>query len=73
MLPHACLPTASNATLPVLQTHLITLAGAPVALAAHGHQLAAVWHAAAPTASGDQCLQYALYDVAGTACTVVSC
>ncbi|KAL4439932.1 hypothetical protein ABPG75_002933 [Micractinium tetrahymenae] len=46
------------------QTHLISLAGAPVALAARGHQVAAVWHAAAPTASGDQCLQYALYDVA---------
>lgn len=47
-----------------LQTHLISLAGAPVALAALGHQLVAVWHSAAPTASGDQCLQYMLLDVA---------
>ncbi|KAI3431740.1 hypothetical protein D9Q98_004782 [Chlorella vulgaris] len=47
-----------------LQMHLISLAGAPVALAALGHQLVAVWHSAAPTASGDQCLQYMLLDVA---------
>lgn len=49
----------------MVQTHLLSLAGAPVALAARGHHLAAVWHAAAPTAGGDQCLYYALYDVAG--------
>ncbi|KAI7839202.1 hypothetical protein COHA_007091 [Chlorella ohadii] len=46
------------------QTHLLTLPGAPVALAARRHQLAAVWHGGPPTASGDQCLHYALYDVA---------
>ena len=50
---------------PPLQTHLLTLPGAPVALAARGHQLAAVWHGGPPTAAGDQCLHYALYDVAG--------
>lgn len=43
---------------------MISLAGPPVALAAHGHLLAAVWHAAAPTPSGDQQLAYAIYDVA---------
>lgn len=47
-----------------IQTHLLVLPGAPVALAASGHSLAAVWHGGPPTAGGDQCLQYALYDVA---------
>jgi hypothetical protein len=46
------------------QTHLLTLPGAPVALAASGHALAAAWHAGPPASSGDQCLRYALYDVA---------
>jgi chromosome transmission fidelity protein 4 len=46
------------------QTHLLSLPGAPVALAARGHQLAAVWHGGPPTAAGDQCLHYALFDVA---------
>ncbi|PSC69197.1 WD repeat and HMG-box DNA-binding 1 isoform B [Micractinium conductrix] len=46
------------------QTHITTLPGQPVTLAARGHQLAAVWHGAAPTPAGDQCLHYSLYDVA---------
>ena len=49
----------------LLQLHVLTLPGAPVALAAHGHLLAAVWHAGPPTATGDQCLLYVLHDVAG--------
>lgn len=57
-----------HGTHPCPQTHLITLPGAPVALAARGHQLAAVWHGGPPTAAGDQCLHYALYDVAGEKC-----
>lgn len=43
-----------------LQRGVISLAGAPVALAGRGHQLAAVWHAAAPTPQGEQCLAYAV-------------
>ena len=46
-----------------LQTAVLALAGAPVALAAAGHQLAVVWHAGAPTPTGDQALHYALQDV----------
>jgi chromosome transmission fidelity protein 4 len=46
-----------------LQTAVLTLGGAPVALAARGHCLAAAWHAAAPTPGGDQCLSYAVHDV----------
>lgn len=43
-----------------LQRGVISLAGAPVVLAGRGHQLAAVWHATAPTPQGEQCLAYAV-------------
>ncbi|KAL3149950.1 hypothetical protein ABBQ38_013311 [Trebouxia sp. C0009 RCD-2024] len=46
-----------------LQTFVMTLQGMPVALASQGHLLAAVWHAASPSATDDQCLQYAVFDV----------
>ena len=46
-----------------LQTFISSLAGLAVALAAQGHLLALVWHAAIPGSNGDQLLQYAVYDV----------
>ncbi|KAK9809234.1 hypothetical protein WJX72_011841 [[Myrmecia] bisecta] len=46
-----------------LQTGLVSLAGAPVALAAQGHWLAVVWHAASPSPQAEQRLQYAVHDV----------
>lgn len=46
-----------------LQTFVMTLQGQPVALASQGHLLAAVWHAASPSGTDDQCLHYAVFDV----------
>ncbi len=46
-----------------LQTCVMTLEGPAVALAAQGHMLAVVWHAALPASSDDQCLKYAVHDV----------
>jgi chromosome transmission fidelity protein 4 len=47
-----------------LQSFLLTLPGAPVALAAAGGALAAVWHAGPPHAEGEaQNLAFAVYDV----------
>ena len=46
-----------------LQTFVMTLHGAAVALAAQEHLLAVVWHAASPSGTGDQCLQYAMFDI----------
>ena len=40
------------------------LEGAPVALAARGHQLAVAWHGGPPSLAGDQALAFTLYDVA---------
>ena len=41
----------------------MTLQGPVVALAAQGHLLAAVWHAASPSGTDDQCLHYTVFDV----------
>ena len=46
-----------------LQTCVMMLRGSPVALAAQGHLLAVVWHAALPASPEDQCLNYTVYDV----------
>ena len=46
-----------------LQTFISSLAGPAVALAAQGHLLAVVWHAAPPGSNADQLLQYAVHDV----------
>lgn len=46
-----------------LQTFVMTLQGSVVALASQGHLLAAVWHAALPAGTDDQCLQYAVFDI----------
>ena len=46
-----------------IQTFVMTLEGAAVALAAQGHLLALVWHAGMPANPDDQCLRYAVYDV----------
>ena len=47
-----------------VQQAVFTLEGAPVALAAHGSMLAAVWHAALPVGPppGEQRLAFAVYD-----------
>jgi len=47
-----------------LQTGILALAGAPVALAACGHTLAVAWHSAPPTPSGDQSICFTVYDTA---------
>ena len=41
-----------------------SLPGDPVALAAHGNALAAVWHAGPPTEDGTQTLDYAVFELA---------
>ena len=41
-----------------------SLPGRPVAVAAQGTLLAAVWHAGMPAAEGDQCLAYCVCDMA---------
>ena len=46
-----------------IQTFVMTLEGAAVALAAQGHLLALVWHAGMPADPGDQCLHYTVYDI----------
>ena len=46
------------------QTGVFRLEGTPVALAARGHQLAAVWHAGRPSPAGTQVLEYVVFDVA---------
>lgn len=49
-----------------VQTAVVSLAGAPVALAARGSKVAAVWHAAAPLGSHknpEQQLAYSIFDV----------
>lgn len=46
-----------------LQTAVITLPGAAVAMAAHGNKLAVAWHAAPPTPAGDQCIEISEYMV----------
>lgn len=46
-----------------LQTFVMTLQGPVVAIAAQGHLLAAVWHAASSSRTDDQCLHYAVFDV----------
>ena len=46
-----------------VQSAVITLLGAPVALVAQGHQLALVWHAADPDSAGFQHLQFSVYNV----------
>eukprot|EP00891_Asterochloris_glomerata_P004478 jgi/Astpho2/4478/Aster-x1249 len=46
-----------------VQSAVVTLSGAPVALVAQGHQLALAWHAADPDSAGCQRLQCAVYNV----------
>ena len=41
-----------------------SLPGDPVALAAHGNALAAVWHAGPPTEDRTQTLDYAVFELA---------
>lgn len=50
-----------------LQLSVASLPGRPVALAAQGDQLAAVWHAGMPAAAGDQCLAYSVLGVGAQA------
>lgn len=47
-----------------IQTHVMSIPGPVVALAAHEHLLAVVWHAGPPFASGSQCLHFSLLDAA---------
>lgn len=54
-----------------VQTAVVSLAGAPVALAAQGSRVAAVWHAAAPLGTAkrpEQQLAFAVYDVDSQTC-----
>ena len=46
-----------------VQSAVVTLLGAPVALVAQGHQLALVWHAADPDSAGCQHLQFSVYNL----------
>jgi hypothetical protein len=43
-----------------LQSAVLSLEGAPVALAAAEHWLAVAWHASPPSPSGDQHLRFAV-------------
>ena len=46
-----------------VQSAVVTLSGASVALVAQGHQLALVWHAADPDSAGCQHLHFSVYNV----------
>ena len=46
-----------------LQTAVISLPGAPVAMAAQGGKLAVAWHSAPPTPQSDQCIEIGEYVV----------
>ena len=50
-----------------LQLSVTSLPGRPVALAAAGDLLAAVWHAGMPAADKDQCLHYSVLSMASQA------
>lgn len=50
-------------TLAGMQMAVLSMHGAPVALAAHGDELAVAWHVAAPTPSSDQCIRVSVYGV----------
>ncbi|KAK9832382.1 hypothetical protein WJX74_008412 [Apatococcus lobatus] len=47
-----------------IQTNVMSMPGPVVAIAAHEHLLAVVWHAGMPFASGSQCLHFSLLDAA---------
>ncbi|KAK9837086.1 hypothetical protein WJX81_001820 [Elliptochloris bilobata] len=64
-----CAVTTSDRLLRVfalsgVQMSVISLPGAPVALAVQGNVLAAVWHAGLPAGDGSQALEYTLYEFA---------
>ena len=47
-----------------IQTNVMSMPGPVVAIAAHEHLLAIVWHAGPPFASCSQCLHFSLLDAA---------